>query len=265
LEEEFTILEGNITGIPKVVVDGNVVDFSKYEGTNHLTTSDGKNYSGQPILYDDKVKNDDGTYTTTSRTLVPIRAVAELAGYDVTWKQAEKTIIITPKETNGVYIVTAATDEDGELIYGDDNHVVDVKVPEKSTKIYNRLLHMASDVDRSSCTGDEAELDAKFGTTYLLFGLKELDTNGVLRFADRIALSGECKFGCYLTVGNSNGISYMRNNDKTGVDEIRVAYKMDIPAVMYDDRTLVPIRAVGEMLGYTVGWSNNTVTLTSVK
>ena len=47
------------------------------------------------------------------------------------------------------------------------------------------------------------------------------------------------------------------NNGGSGGEGISISHKFDCPAIIVEGRTLIPLRALGELLGLDVSWDGN--------
>lgn len=108
------------------------------------------------------------------------------------------------------------------------------------------------------------------------FGLNTYNEGVFVASIDKNAqLCGIDKDNLYYTIIKRNGINYTAyvysipiNN--TGNDDITVKLNgklldFDQPPIIFDDRTLVPLRVIFEALGADVSWNGNTQTVTAAK
>lgn len=216
-------------------------DSSIFEQTEKIENIDEKDISRSNIQvyvkgYDDENGNYIDSYqrvefpditpmVVKERTLLPIRGVAEKLGYDVNWSNLDRRVDIIK------------TSKD----FGD-------KLPAQGERVFNTLL------DNSSDGGNKNEY---MSTTYYYFSLKNMDRDALNKFKDRVLEHQELRYGAYLRIGDSKGVAYIANANRFGIDEARVNYQMDVPPCLYKDRTLLPLRAVGEMLGFKVIWDGD--------
>lgn len=214
---------------------------SIFEQTDNIENIDEKEISRSNITvyvrgYDDENGNYVSSYqkvefpditpmVVRERTLLPIRGVAEKLGYEVNWSNIDRRVDIIK------------TSKD----FGD-------KLPAQGDRVFNTL------VDNCSDGGNKNEY---MSTTYYYFSLKNMDKEALNKFKERILEHQELKYGAYLRIGDSKGVAYVANANRFGIDEARVNYQMDVPPCLYKDRTLLPLRAVGEMLGFKVTWDGN--------
>lgn len=164
------------------------------------------------------------------RTMVPIRAVAEELGYDVKW-------------TNGTMRVD---------IIGTQNKIVEGELPYQCQTMIDM---MKNSMRGSKKTGEN------FGETYTYFNSTPVTEEIYKKFYDLIQKDGAVNYGVYLHVGKTQGVAYISRTSELSLDEIRVNYEMDVTPMIYKDRTLLPLRAVGELLGFDVKWDGSTQTV----
>lgn len=163
------------------------------------------------------------------RTLIPIRGVAEKLGYEVNWSNIDRRVDIIKK----------SKDFDSEL-------------PTQCDRVFQTLIDNSTDGNNKN---------EYMNTTYYYYGLKNMSKDDLDRFKQRIIDNQEVNYGAYLRIGDSKGVAYVANKNRYGIDEARVNYSMDVPPALYRDRTMIPLRAVGEMLGFEVVWDGNSNTV----
>ena len=164
------------------------------------------------------------------RTMVPIRAVAEELGYEVRW-------------TGG----TSRVD-----LIGSQNEIIEGKLPYQC----QTMIDMMKDSMKGS-----KKTGSNFSETYTYFNSTPVTEEIYKKFNDLLQKDGAVRYGVYLHVGKTQGVAYISRNSELSLDEIRVNYEMDVTPIVYKDRTLLPLRAVGELLGFDVQWDGSTQTV----
>lgn len=218
---------------------------SIFEKTDNIESIDEKEIDRTNIQvyvrgYDDENGNYVSTYqkvefpdinpmVVRERTLLPIRGVAEKLGYEVKWNNIDRRVDIVKESKN----------------FGD-------KLPAQGDRVFKALK------DNSL---DGTNKNENMSTTYYYFSLKNMNKEALQTFKDRILKNQSLQYGAYLRIGDSKGVAYVANSNRFGIDEARVNYTMDVPPCLYKDRTLLPLRAVGEMLGFKVEWDGNSGTV----
>ena len=165
-----------------------------------------------------------------NRTMVPIRAVAEQIGYEVKWTNGTRRIDLIGKSTS-----------------------VQEELPYQCEVMYNMLLN--------NCYDARGNRLPNLGNTYFYFNSKKTSTKEFEQFYELLTGDSSINYGIYLVVGNKKGVTYIGRTGVNALDEVRAEYTMDVSPMIYNDRTLLPLRAVGEMLGFEVEWDNNTRTV----
>ena len=191
---------------------------------NYMDKS-GKWVSEKTIKFDVDPIIEDG------RTMVPIRAVAEELGYDVEWRQsswedeAGSAII--------VYNMPKGTD------YNKKNQTL---------RLVNLLYNLEAKNDLAPTSFGKLVFDAH----------TEHSSVGGLLDAEH----GSKRIAVEMTV--------YKKMQKSATGRLTLwdspcmcgaTYKMDVSPYVKDGRTLLPLRAVGEMLGLDVSWDGNTRTV----
>lgn len=166
-----------------------------------------------------------GPLIVDDRTLLPIRGIAETIGFDVDFRPNTQVIDIS-KDVN-----------DWDWDSG--------KLPTQCENMLNIMKDRASDNPNRS---------EELSIPYLYFNRVSLTMDGVDALRERIINAHSAKYGVSLALGSNSGVSYVGKVDKFGADSGRLNYTMDISARLYKERTMIPLRAVGEMLGFNVEW-----------
>lgn len=165
-----------------------------------------------------------------NRTMVPIRAVAEQIGYEVKWTSGTKRIDLIGKSTS-----------------------IQEELPYQCEVMYNMLLN--------NCYDARGNRLPNLGNTYFYFNNKKASTKEFEQFYELLSGDSSINYGIYLVVGNKKGVTYIGRTGVNALDEVRAEYTMDVSPMIYQDRTLLPLRAVGEMLGFEVEWDDKTRTV----
>ena len=183
---------------------------------------------GQPISFDVPPQ------IVEDRTLVPFRAIFEALGYEVGWDQETQTVSgvkgdVTLEMVIGstTATITTVVAEDAEDADADDADAEDADAED------------AEDADAEDEDAEDAEdADAE--------DEDDADDADAEDAADADADDADAE-----------------DADTATVAEPKVeTVTFDVPPQIIDDRTLVPVRAVGEMSGYLVDWIGDTRTVT---
>lgn len=160
------------------------------------------------------------------RTMLPIRAIAEELGFEASWDE----------ETQSVSLVGTFSTVNGN-------------------KPYASNLQFKRTVDLFNSFPDNT-FEEKYKTVKAVDVPFTAEDEDLLRLqnADRAILLER------FVIGSSDAIvrvaKYGDSTDFKGV------YALDVPAMIVDGRTLIPLRAVGEMLGLDVSWDDLSKTVT---
>ena len=171
------------------------------------------------------------------RTMVPVRAVAEELGYSVGWNQKDQRV------TFQRYI---EIDKDSKNYYDNFNQL-------------KRVMNLFYRIEGGEKIDNFSELyytpthiplsDGAVGYVSMADSMKYLAVGDILGRKTEAKKYLECHF----TVENNHAWC---NLFDTSLGELSFNYKMDVPAKVIDNRTLVPLRAFGEILGLDVSWDN---------
>lgn len=173
------------------------------------------------------------------RTLVPIRSISEALGYDVDYNKTDLSVQIVQKGEDGFNYSSG-------------------RLPERCEDVYNLLAEHTTD---SNVGNDTTSTNVTFGTTYQLWQRKSLDKEGLQRFRDRITEEyQDCLYGVTLRIGNKQANIFISGNDSQQLHSAWLPCQMEVTAKLYRDYTMVPLRAVGSMLGLDVTWDNSSRT-----
>lgn len=178
------------------------------------------------------IKFDSEPIIENGRTLVPIRAIAEELGYFVSWDNEAQAAVITYK--------IAEYGGKGEEHYGKKNQ----------TLRFANLLYRIEAKNSSLPANFKAARKEGFNYTETenVYSIGEiLDTSGY-RLAELRFWMGS-KYA-QVMVGSVALQSFPITH-----------YVMDVPPKIVKGRTLIPLRAFGEMLGLDVSWNNDTRTV----
>lgn len=162
------------------------------------------------------------------RTYVPIRAIAEELGYEVYWLDSEKEVRLS-------------------VDIGEDDSWTSITQYNDLSWLLHRLY------GGEKVTNFTGKMEA-WGT-----GTHCEDLNKMLydRNGDWMEMEVRLKIGS--KVGKS-GVD--RTYGGKGYECIYFDYIMDSPPKIVNERTLLPLRAVGDMLGLQVSWNDATKTVT---
>ena len=217
----------SMCGVPVYAADNVKVKLCNYIDSN------GKWVGEKYIKFDVQPQIIDG------RTMVPIRAVAEALGYEVTWNDSEKEIDISAD------------------IYSEYGKFRDKKSWENVTQ-YKDMVWLLYRLEKG-------EKVANFSTSgnYNRWGMKESQK---WEYVDDIIYGNNRQesigIGALLKVNSKNAYSSIWYWYGKECCSLVYKYTMDVPPKIIDGRTLVPLRAVGDMLGLQVSWNDATKTVT---
>ena len=178
---------------------------------------------GQPISFDVPPQ------IVEDRTLVPFRAIFEALGYEVGWDQETQTV-------SGV-----KGDVTLEMVIGSTTATITTVVAEDAEDAD------ADDAEDADAEDEDAE-DAEDADAEDAEDAEDADAEDA---DDEDAADADAE-----------------DEDADEADTATVAepkvetVTFDVPPQIIDDRTLVPVRAVGEMSGYLVDWIGDTRTVT---
>ena len=162
------------------------------------------------------------------RTMVPIRAVAEELGYKVIWNDYDKSVDIHKTFDNSSQV-------------------------EKVTQ-YKDLVWLLYKLEGGTRIDNFSNRKQYWGS-----GFDDYTVDGMLYGDDYIFVGA----GATVVINNKVGKTSMFGGyGGKGFDEMYFEYFMDVPPQIINGRTLIPLRAVGDMLGLKVEWNNNTRTVT---
>lgn len=180
------------------------------------------------------------------RTMVPIRAVAEELGYDVSWNAKTQTVSIKDvcclvKDGNNCSLYTN---------YNQQKCIMNLwyNIEAKNTTKFSALKKDSTNF----CGTNEDYKSMSLG--YFFDNAKHFRTS-----VDFKIKSSKANLSLY--------DEYMTDHAVVGVPgfyrfKFYSTYTLDSPAVIIKDRTLVPLRAAAEMLGLDVSWNDSTRTVT---
>ena len=167
------------------------------------------------------------------RTMIPIRAVAEELGYEVSWDQSTKEVTLfraLTRTKNGDY----------------------------NANQYRRFYNMMYNLEAKN-----SQVNPNMGN-FIIYGLgdykgKDVTVGLIDTYGD---VTPEPVISASLWVNIKEGKSFVRN-DRAGY--ACATYYMDVAPIVKNGRTLVPLRAAAEMLGLTVEWdgTNRIVTISA--
>lgn len=182
------------------------------------------------------------------RTMVPIRAVAEELGYKVDWV-----------DNNGIKLVTIFK-ELGEPNMKDMNTYLDKYAQYKDCVYLFRQLDKGKNPTSFKYFDSSFSIDVskpkKVGVEYSTGLLKSIDD--ILYNCDRTTIEA----GFYVK-SSTNHKAYV---DLVGWEKNyrhvkEYAFSLDVDPTIIKGRTLIPLRAAGELLGLKVDWNNKTRTV----
>lgn len=163
------------------------------------------------------------------RTYVPVRAIAEELGYKVDWR-------------NGKVILYKKLDSDFEVNKNNQNL---------------RTLNLLYRVEAGK------KVDNILASSYYRIGGRVQRLNGQTSIGT--ILTKKPALGVDMYVSNSidnkenmrSVVYIVSNNGGSGGEGISISHKFDCPAIIVEGRTLIPLRALGELLGLDVSWDGN--------
>lgn len=177
------------------------------------------------------------------RTMVPIRAIAEELGYEVGWNQSSQTVKI----------------EETCCIIEDTKNCVSYKNYNQQGRIMNLWYNIEGNPNYMGKFTKLNKSSRNFlgeNTNYKSLALGDFFNNAI-HFRTTIS------FGVGKKVANLVlWDELMTDHAVYGVKgfysySFTSTYKLDSPAVIRDERTLVPLRAAAEMLGLDVTWDDS--------
>lgn len=174
------------------------------------------------------IKFDSQPIIDNGRTLVPIRAIAEELGYIVSWDGKTNSAVITYKiaeyggKAEEYYSKKNQTLRFANLIY---------RIEAKNSSIPSNFVYARKEGFNYS----ETETVASIGEIFNTPGYRLAEVRFWLNSKE-----------AQLMVGNVALQSFPLT-----------FYRMDVPAKIVKERTLIPLRAFGEMLGLDVSWDDS--------
>lgn len=177
------------------------------------------------------IKFDVDPIIINGRTMVPIRAVAEELGYSVDWNP--------DSFENTIGYVGITYDMMGNKNYKDKNQTL---------RLVNLLYNLEAENGLAPESFGKLSFDAH----------KEHCSVGALLDVEHSKKRIALRIG---VVKNINNKSSARLTLWDSPDMCGAYYNMDVPPIIKDNRTLLPLRAVGEMLGLDVSWDGETRTV----
>lgn len=193
---------------------------------NYMDSS-GKWVKEKYIKFDSQPIIEDG------RTLVPIRAIAEELGYDVNWLPQYNAATIT-----------YTLDKKGQTTerYKNKNQTL-------------RLVNLLYNIEaKNSYVPKSFEL-YKHGFSY-----GESESSTIYSIGDIISDSSGLRTVTLYFWLNSDSSQIMVKHEGLKTNPLTF-YNLDVPAKIVKERTLIPLRAFGEMLGLDVSWDGDTRTV----
>lgn len=180
------------------------------------------------------------------RTMVPIRAVVEELGYDVTWDDKSKTVSVKD-------VCCLVKDGANCSLYTNYNQQRCIMNLWYDIEANNNRSFSALKKDSSNFCGANVDYK-KMSLGYFFKNAKHFRTS-----VDFKINSSKANLSLY--------DEYMTDHAVVGVPgfyrfKFYSTYTLDSPAVIIKDRTLVPLRAAAEMLGLNVSWNDSTRTVT---
>lgn len=159
------------------------------------------------------------------RTMIPIRAVAEELGYEVFWD----------KETSGVTMA---------------KYITRTEVGDYKANQYRRFYNMMYNLEAKN-----SSVNPRMGN-FIIYGLGDFKGKNVtVGLIDTYGgVTPEPRLRADLWVNVKEGKSSIQN-DRAGY--ACATYYMDVPPMLKNGRTLVPLRAAAEMLGLDVTWDDS--------
>lgn len=177
------------------------------------------------------IKFDVDPIIINGRTMVPIRAVAEELGYNVDWNPDNYG------DTIGYVGITYD-------MMGGKNY----KEANQTMRLVNLLYNLEAKNGLAPESFGKLSFDAheEHCSVGALLDVKHSKKRIALRIG--VVKDIDCESSARLTLWDSP-------------DMCGAYYKMDVPPIIKDGRTLLPLRAVGEMLGLDVYWDGSTRTV----
>lgn len=192
------------------------------------------------------IKFDVNPQIIDGRTMVPIRAVAEELGYIVSWNETptmgrvvgiNKNIVL--KDITDVNSYLDKNTQFKDFIYL-IRQLKDGKNP-TSFELGNKMIYQMDIKKPGSMNRKEV-----ITVDSILYNSKEL-----INFDCSFFLDSKYFDTCVELVGYDGNLRNIMEFD----------FNLDIEPQIINDRTLVPLRAAGELLGLQVEWDNNTRTV----
>lgn len=163
------------------------------------------------------------------RTYVPVRAIAEELGYTVDWRGGRVKLY---KKLNSDFEINKNNQNLRTL-----NLLYRVEAGKKVNNIYTSSYYKLGGVVQ--------RLNGQTSIGAILTNKPILGVD--MYVANSIEKKENLKSVVY--VGSNNGL--------TGSEGISISHCFDCPAIIIEGRTLIPLRALGELLGLDVSWDGN--------
>ncbi|WP_206659753.1 copper amine oxidase N-terminal domain-containing protein [Acetivibrio mesophilus] len=221
-----------------------------------------KNDNSIPLFVKGKdVKFDVPPVIKDGRTLIPVRAVTNALGATVEWDEKSKTITVSKAVYSSVYgasttVIEINLDSDIVIVNGEK-----VKIDVPAQLVNNRTmvpLRFIAQVLKQSVEWDE-ELSAVIIDDD---DEDDIDVDELIKaFRKELKAKHNNKHARKALIKELSKLK-KKNNDKlipvfvNGED-----IEFDVPPVIKDGRTLIPVRAVTNALGATVEWYSETKTV----
>ena len=172
------------------------------------------------------------------RTMVPVRAVAEELGYSVGWNQKEQKVMFQR------YI---DIDENNKNYYGNFHQL------KRAMNLFYRIEGGEKIDNFSSMTYFPPYKGEKSGS------IGQAITKNTMKYlavGDILGRETDAKkyLECYLLVNQNYAFCDLLDTD---LGTLRIEYKMDVPPTIVEGRTLIPLRAMAELLGLDVTWDDS--------
>ena len=195
---------------------------------HNMSNADGKTFKKVPVKFTDAKP-----IIVEGRTLIPIRAVAEAVGYDVGWDGEKSEVIL----------------ECDYAVKGNINPLLPIEYEEQR---YNQAASLINTFRELQGGKNIKKTAPGFYKKPTVKGNSEADVygNSVIGNVIRMGVNNE------LATSVLFGDNIIRPQTY-----ITAHYKMDVPPLVVNGRTYVPLRAAGELMGLTVTWNNDTRTV----
>ena len=189
------------------------------------------------------IKFDVDPVVENGRTLVPIRAIAEELGYEVEWEPGNRKNLILIHTDLLSYDIKS----DRVTTYFENNNQL------------NSFIYSV----RQCQDGYGKNIDGSKRKSGLSSDFMECSVDDML-YNPRKITATSVGAQCYLTIGSKVGSSGIAMGGSANYGII-YDYVMDVTPKVVNQRTLLPLRAVGELLGLQVEWdgTNRTVIITA--